>query len=337
MTVKITVAYDLSRLFEKNAKERKRDMKKLLPVGITLVFCILGNSCNFHESLTPVTAEFILPPDSANIYRMTKRFFVVVPGDTALFYGSCQCTVTTNGIITSIIDDSMYFRTITLPCENITLDDTLHKVYRQYYQQSSTFDKINENTIIRFFEQTDSATLQVAYEEKGTTHYIEKNRRMIMPRTVIVGPYGWFDTDTTKVPYNNKWPTSPLVTIPAIASSESITFDGYSVATRVICLTPQPTENPYSINGVDYQNGMFVKSYFVLHGETFEKGELVRVLGSVQVTRSYFTERGIIDQLTVSYIQKSYSDGSVEIIRERIYVARGPEGAKSYSENQYPW
>lgn len=157
-----------------------------------------------------------------------------------------------------------------------------------------------------------------------------------MPRTVIVGPYGWFDTDSTTVPYNNKWPTSPLVKAPITTSSESITFDGYSVATRVICLTPKPTENPYIINGVAYQNGMFVKSYFVIHGEIFEEGELVRVLGSVQVTRAYFTERGIIDQLTVSYMQKSYSDGSVEIIRERIYVAR-PEEAPKYSEDVYPW
>ena len=311
-------------------------MKKLLLVGVVLTLFILGNSCNYHESITPVTAEFILPPDSSAIYRMTKRFFVVVPGDTALFYGSRQCTVTTNGIITDITSDSSYLRTITLQGTYIELDDTLHYIYPQYYQQSSTFEKINEDTIIRYFEQTDSATLQVAYEENGTMHYIEKSRRMTMPRTVIVGPYGWFDTDSTTVPYNNKWPTSPLVKAPITTSSESITFDGYSVATRVICLTPKPTENPYIINGVAYQNGMFVKSYFVIHGEILEEGELVRVLGSVQVTRAYFTERGIIDQLTVSYMQKSYSDGSVEIIRERIYVAR-PEEAPKYSEDVYPW
>lgn len=68
----------------KNTIERYIDMKKLLPVGVVLTLFILGNSCNYHESITPVTAEFILPPDSSAIYRMTKRFFVVVPGDTVL-------------------------------------------------------------------------------------------------------------------------------------------------------------------------------------------------------------------------------------------------------------
>lgn len=307
----------------------------LLTCTAFLLFFI-GNSCNYHDTIPSSNAEFILPPDSGTIYQLTKRYFVAIPGDTALFYGSRQCTVTTNGIVTSITDDSAYFRTITLQGEYIEIDDALHYVYRQLYQQSSSFTEIDKNTTVRFLEQTDSALLQVAYIEHGKKHYTEKNRQVVMPRTVIVGPYGWFDTDSTSVPINNKWPTSPLIKCPIVSEHGSIHFDGYSVATKAIAL-PGSGERPYLINGYAYSNGIYVKTYYSIGGEIIENNMSVIVLGGIHIIRTYFTEMGIIDQLIMTFIQKVYSDGSVEVIRERTYVARGPEGAKRYSENEYPW
>lgn len=310
--------------------------KNFILLCMALLLFFIGNSCNYHDTVSSANAEFILPPDSGTIYQLTKRYFVAIPGDTALFYGSRQCTVTTNGIITSTTDDSAYLRTITLTGEYMEIDDTLHYVYRQLYQQSSTFADINKNTTIRFLEQTDSALLQVAYIENWKMHYTEKSRQVVMPRTVIVGLYGWYDTDSTSVPTNNKWPTSPLIRNPATSSNGNILFDGYSVASRVVAL-PKSGEPLYLINGVEYSNGICVKTYYSISGEIIENGMRVNILGSVQITRTYFTERGIIDQLIITYIQKIFSDGSIEITREKIYVARGPEGAKKYSENEYPW
>ena len=303
---------------------------------MALFLFFIGNSCNYHDTVSSPNADFILPPDSGTIYRFTKRYFVAIPGDTALFYGSRRCTVTTNGVITSITNDSAYFRTITLPIDSIPLDDTLHRVYPQLYQHSSTFADINGNTITRYLEQTDSALLQVAYKENGQMHYTEKSRQVVMPRTVIVGLYGWYDTDSTSVPTNNKWPTSPLIRNPVASLTGNILFDGYSVAHRVIAL-PKSGEPLYLINDVEYSNGICVKSYYSISGEIIENGKRLNVLGSVQITRAYFTERGIIDQLIITFIQKIFSDGSIEVTREKTYVARGPEGAKKYSENEYPW
>lgn len=313
-------------------------VKNLIVILACMAFLplVTGSGCNYHDTASSLNADFLLPPDSGTIYQLTKRYFVAIPGDTALFYGSRQCTVTTNGIITSITDDSAYFRTITLPIDSIPLEDTLHRVYPQLYQQSTTFDDINNNTIVRYLEQTDSALLQVAYKENGHMYYTKKSRRMIMPRTVIVGLYGWYDTDSTTVPSNNKWPTSPLIKKPVASTDENILYDGYSVACRVIAL-PKSGEPLYLINGVEYANGICVKTYYSISGETIENNMRVNVLGSAQITRTYFTEMGMIDQLTLTFVQKIFSSGATEITRERMYVARGPEGAKKYSENEYPW
>lgn len=307
-------------------------IKIIFVLVFSVIQLFIGNMCNIPETITIFDAEIVLPPDTGAIYKFTKFYFILVPGDTALFYGTHNCTISVNGIITHCINDSAYLRTITREGVTIDVDDSLHFVYPQLYQQSSTFKEIHDNTITRYLEKSDSATLQVAYEENGKISYLDKKKLIVMPRTLVIGPYAQYVTDSTDIPTNNTWPASPLIKCPIVSTQGTICFDGYSVATKVINL-PKSGENPYIINGNEYRNGIFVKSYYIISGETIEDDKIVHIAGTTIITRTYFTERGMIDQLTLTSIQKIFSDGSVERIRETIYVARGPEGAKKYSEN----
>jgi hypothetical protein len=300
--------------------------KGLILFGIIILLLFLKNNCSYSDSITGTSTQFTLSPDSGAIFKLTHHYFILVPGDTALFYGYRNCTTTVNGVISSCTNDSAYLRTITLEGKTITINDSTYAVFPQLYQQSSTFEKINENTITRYFKKTDSMTLQIAYEEKGRIYPLEKDKRIVMPRTVIIGPYGWFDTDSTKVPVNNKWPASPLIRKPVISDQGDFLFNGYSVATKPIALQGT-NENAYHINGHNYTDGMFVKTYYSLSGDAVENNMVIRTLGSVVVTRSYFINRGIIDISIVTSLQRTYSNGTVEMKRETVYVARGYEGA----------
>ncbi len=314
-------------------------LRKIVLFGIVGVLYFTGNQCNIPETITTTGLEIQLPPDTDTItdtiYQFTKRYFVVVPGDTALFYGTKKCTTSVNGNITSYYDDSVYFRTITLEGTSIEINDTLHLVYPQLYQTGKTLATINRNTITRYLVKTDTAILQVAYEDNGTRYYLQNGRQIVMPRTLVIGPFGSFVTDSTDIPMNNTWPTSPLIENP-FKSSKTIRFEGYSIAKKTIAL-PRSSDPPYLIAGISYTNGISVKSYYSISGERVENGKIVRIAGTTVVTRTYFTERGIIDQLEVTAIQKIFSDGTIERTRERVYVTRGPEGVKIYSESEYPY
>lgn len=300
--------------------------KVLLLLGLLSVTLIFKNNCSYSDSVTGADMKFTLPPDSGAIFRLTHHYFILVPGDTAIFYGYRSCTTTVNGVMTSCVTDSAYLRTITLEGKTVTVNDSSFAVYPQLYQQSSTFANINDNTITRYFKTTDSMTQQIAYEENGVLIPLQNNKRIVMPRTVIIGPYGWFETDSTKVPINNKWPASPLIRTPFITEPGDLRFNGYSIAARAIALEGT-NENAYHINGHNYTDGMLVQTFYAISGDALENGMVVRALGSVVVTRSYFINRGIIDITIVTSLQRTFSDGTVEMKRETIYVARGYEGA----------
>ena len=307
---------------------RKNNIIRILVLlGMTLVIVVGKYGCSYSDSITGVDTQFTLPPDSGTIYRLTHHYFALVPGDTAMFYGFRNCTTTVNGVISSCTRDSAYFRTITLEGKTITVNDSTYAVYPQLYQQCSTFSAINENTITRYFKTTDSMILQIAYEADGILYPLEKEKRTVMPRTVIIGPYGWYATDSTEVPFNNKWTASPLIKRPFINVPGDIRFNGYCVAVKPIALEGM-NENAYHINGHNYTDGMFVKTYYAISGDAVEDGKVVRALGTVVVTRSYFINRGIIDISIVTSLQRTFSDGTVEMKRERVYLARGYEGAK---------
>ncbi len=89
----------------------------------------------------------------------------------------------------------------------------------------------------------------------------------------------------------------------------------------------------YTINGNDYTNGLFAKTYYVISGESIENNKIVRIAGSVVIIRSYFKEIGLVDQETSISVQKIFSDGVIKRRRERMYVARGPEPVTFFSEN----
>ncbi len=301
---------------------------------VVLLVSFAGFECNYPETVS-VSSKFKLASDSTVLYQFVKHYFILVPGDTALFYGTRKCTTTVNGVISSVVNDSAYLRTITSGKTVLTINDTPHVVHPRLYQYSSTFAAINENTLTRYFKKTDSATLQIAYVDKGITRYPVEDRRVVMPKRLLVGEYGWFDTDSTSVPMNNAWKTSPLVQPLSGFLQEVVSFKGFSVATGVIAL-PKSSKIGYTVNGNEYKDGIFVKSYFTLSGQSKELNRTVRIDGSVMITRTYFTRTGLIDQLISTSIQKTYSDGSVEKIKETLYVARGPEGAKKYTDKDLP-
>lgn len=326
---------------------------------ITLLFFAI-NRCNHPETNSVSTMELVITDDSSAIYMLDKRYFILIPGDTALFYGSKRCTVIINGIIDTCINDSAYFRTITLDREEQTVDNRRQFVYPQHYQYCSSFKEIDtdsippNNTITRYFVKNDTAILQIAYRTykydtikdttsdvikksitlTGTLHNLPINKRKVIPKTLEVGKYGWLQTDTTNVPTNNKWYTSPLIENPVSFSEGYISFEGFSVAPKGIAL-PGVMDPAYTVNGVIYANGVFIKTYYSIEGEIFEDNKNITIAGNVLITRTYFTDRGLIDQLINTTIQKTYSD-TIQIIKETIYVARGPEGAKNYPETIYP-
>lgn len=296
-----------------------------------IFFLFIGNNCHYTDVAVTAKSEFILPSDSGTIYRLKKRYFILAPGDTALLYGTRSCTTLVNGTITKSLNDSVYYRTITKELEVMKINDTPHLVYPQLYQEASSISKLSKNSITRYFEKDSVATLQLAYKEKGSLNYIEKSNQWVVPVILEIGPYGWFQSDTTKVPKNNLWPISPLIRNPLTYTKGNVIFKGHSVATKPICL-PNSGEPQYNISGVNYGNGVFIKSYHSISGEIEEKGKSIRVVGSIIITRSYFTDRGLVDQLKKTFIQKFYSDGGIETKKEIVYVMRGPEGAKNHPE-----
>ena len=171
--------------------------KGFIVLGILILMLFFKNNCSYSDSITSTNTQFILSLDSGAVFRLTHHYFILVPGDTALFYGYQNCTTTVNGVVTSCTNDSAYLRTITLEGTTVTVNDSTFAVFPQLYQQSSTFAEINNNTITRYFKTTDSMTLQIAFQENGILYPLEKDKRIVMPRTVIIGPYGWFDTDST--------------------------------------------------------------------------------------------------------------------------------------------
>ncbi len=309
-------------------------MKK---VGFILFFTVLMmlvlSNCIQLEPVNTVQSSLLLPSDSGVIFKFTHRYFILVPQDTALFYGSRRCTTLVNGTITDLVDDSAYLRTITLDGQNIQIGDSTLFVIPQHYQQSNAFSKINSNTITRYFKMNDSIIAQVAFKEKLQMNPLAQEHQLFMPRSLIIGPYGWFQSDTTTIPINHKWPVTPIITNHFLNKYTNDIPVGFSVATQTIALQGQ-NDQPYFVNGNSYIDGIMVKTFYTLSHTSNERGMVVQTRGAVAITRTYFNFMGMIDQSMVSSIQRTFSDGTVELIRETIYVARGYEGAKVYPDEK---
>lgn len=303
--------------------------------------------CNYPETLSVSESDLIFPNDSSVIYRLDKRYFLLIPGDTALFYGSKSCTVITNGARDTCFIDSLFLRTITNKTFDSTINNIRYFIYPQSYHYCNSFSDLQDgshspqNRIIRYFLRNDSAVLQVKYSvysdenpKDSTIHYLPENKQKVFPRIIEVGKHGWFQSDTTAVPTTNTWHTSPLVKHPLFSYKETISFDGFSVAYKPLAL-PYINELPYTVSGVEYTNGIMIKTYYTLRGVIPENGRDIFINGSLSIVRTYFTDRGMIDQAMDLVIQKIFSD-TVQVIKEHSYIGRGPGGAKVYPEKDYP-
>ncbi len=316
------------------------------------IIALSFNTCNHSNTNSITNVNFILSDDSSTVYRLHQRFFMLIPGDTALFYGSREFTITTNGVLDSTYNDSIYFRTITFMPYKKIIDGLTYHVYPQHYQYFDSFDDIKsdtgyyKNTITRHFIKTDTAILQIQY----TTYLINNNsstltidslqtpmpqdKQKVIPKILEVGGFGWIQTDSTQVTSNNMWYTSPLIRNPLDYSKGSVIFEGSSFIPKGIGLSGS-SDLVYIIHGNVYQNGVFIKTKYSIEGEIFENNVKVMVKGVVSITRTYFSERGMIDQLINIELQKDYDD-KIQIIQEKIYVARGPEGAQTYYDTIFP-
>jgi hypothetical protein len=255
---------------------------------------------------------------------------VLVPYDTAVLSGTRTCTVTVNGLITRTEADSAYLRTITLPETVVSVDDTHYTVQPQWYQEARSRDELGKRTIVRYFEKTDTALFQRAYvSPNGTQRVPAAGHELVVPDTVLAGPFAQIaDLVDPSQKLRNCWPASPLFDDPYHDAADQIAFAGQ----RVVSLALAPTGYTYTVNGVHYSMGIRLTSYYALSGAVVENGEALTIGGTVTVWSSYFRDQGLVDRTLNRVIQKTYSDGTVELAREWVTVARGPEGAPVYPE-----
>lgn len=315
---------------------------------IVVIVTFFIESCTYPETIAESETDLQLTSDSSTIYKLDKRYFLLIPGDTATFYGSKSCSLYTNGELESNSQTPYFLRTITYPTYDTSINSIRYFVYPQRYHYTSSladFERgtaATQNLSTRYFIRHDSAVIQVkstTYTTTGTTmdssvHALAEHQQKVIPRLIEVGHYGWFQSDSTSVPTTNKWYTSPLIEHPFYTYREQVSFEGFSVSPEPIVL-PGSTDKPYTVSGVEYTNGIFVNSYYTLKGSIVEKGSPVELAGKVTIVRTYFTDRGMIDQSIDMVVQKTYAN-KTQIIKESSYVSRGPEGARVYPEKDYP-
>ncbi len=315
-------------------------MKKTIGFMIFFLGSILFiiSNCNNPEILSVYDKQFNLTNDSSVIYQSDRRYFILVPQDTAFFCGIQSCTLLVNGIVNadSTKSDSLYFRTITLDTTSLSINYKNYTVFPQIYQWGRSIDELKRSGIKRYFHMNDTAILQIAYAStlNNELHSIPGYKQKVFPRILYIGKFGYFETDSTNAPSNNKWYTSPIIEQPISTYTGNISFEGFSVAPEPIAypITPKLDSGPpYHINGFKYRHGVFIKTLYTLSGDIRENNKVARISGVVKITRTFFVDRGMIDQLINTSIQKRFSDGTVEIKRKTSYISR-PDLAKTYPE-----
>ncbi len=293
--------------------------------GLVLFFLLLANRCSYLD-YTSVSSDFTLPEGNDSTYQLTKRFFLLFPGDTAMLYGTRTCTTISNND-TLIENDSLYFRTITYRPSFMTIQGVKRLVFPQKFQQAESCDNLELTSITRFFEIRDTALLQIAYGSNNDTVYLDKNIQKVMPIKIEVGSF-----DTIYSP-NNTWPASPLIKNPVNVSGGTIWFHGQKVATKALAVN---WGEYYYVNGYGYHFGIRVKTYYSVNGYTTENAMQLNVTGTITVERSYFRDIGLVDQKLISSLVKRYADGTQKAVKEFLVLERGPEGAEIYNDWDIP-
>lgn len=295
---------------------------------IVLFLCCFSLSilrCSFSDGFTSTVTETTGPNDNHPIYKFKKRYFVLVPSDTALLSGTRICTLITNGALTSIQEDSTFFRTITSEDTTLTLDNKPYTVSPQVYQTGTSLSTLSGCSIIRYFKQNDTAILQLAYEKQGTIHTLESNIRKVMPVSIEVGD---FDSLSSSA---NTWQSVPLIPLPNSIGENLKHITGFTVASNAMAIHPLAY---YVVNGYRYRDGVKFKSYYSVFYEDMVGSIPVTILKKIEMIRYYFKEIGLVEQKIYVLTQKLGTDGSVEIRKEHFIFQRGPEGAPKYADWQ---
>ncbi len=293
--------------------------------GLSICYLLIANRCSYLDSTT-VSSDFTLPEGSDSTYQLTKRFFLLFPGDSALLCGTRACMTVSNND-TSFQNDSLYFRTITHHPSFMTTNGTKRLVFPQEFQQAGSLDKLEHTSITRFFEIRDTAILQIAFELNKDTIYLDKNIQKVIPIIIEVGSY-----NTIHSP-NNTWPASPLIKNPINATGGTLWFQGQNVAAKALAVN---WGEYYYVNGYGYQFGIRIKTYYSINGYATENNMQISVIGTITIERSYFKDIGLVDQKMSSSIVKRYSDGTEKTIKESLILERGSDGATIYDDWDIP-
>jgi len=314
--------------------------KSTLSALIIFISLLAGgyNGCNHPETIALTGSEYILPRDSSVLFQVNRRYFILVPGDTAFFNGTRQCSVFVNGVIRENSADSVYFRTITLDKDTMVINGLKYIVFPQLYQMSNKLSTIESGEIKRYFLKNDTAVLQIACTENGVMNYLPAGKQKVFPRYLEIGKFGYLQSDTTPISSNHRWAASPLIQLPDLAVNGQLTVEGYSIAPEAIAYPLKiggDYGKPYTVNGITYKDGAFILTTFIISGSSNEQGETIRINGYIKITGTYFTNRGMVDQLINSSIQKTYENGTIETTRETTYFVR-PDLAKTYPDTLNP-
>jgi hypothetical protein len=282
------------------------------------------SGCQYSETFSDTSQTFTLAKGNEPLFGYKDRYFLLVKGDTALFYGLEACTVITNGKIVSADVDTSYFRTITLPSLAIPVNDSAVYLIPQIYQQGSSLLASPQYSVIRYFRKTTPGILQIAYFQNNVMTYLKKEMQGVIPTFIEVGSF-----DTVNSP-NNHWASPLLIVNPIPFTNGRIWISGHSVGTRAIA---QENMAPFFLNGITYFTGIEVKSYYAFNGYASENDAAFRFLGTLEVTRKYFKNIGMVDEKIQLLFQKTFDNGTVQLTKKTLFHERGPEGAKIYPDD----
>ena len=291
-------------------------------LALAILFLI---TCRFPDIFTPSSGDCTAPETEEMPFQVKKRYFVLVPGDTALLAGTEVCTVITGGVLTSVTSDSSYFRTITFADTTLIIHGKPQTVSPQAYQMGSSPDGTDLNTFKHYFINNDSAVLQVCYSAHGNLYPIDEKNQKVLPSSITVG-----DLDTI-ISSNNRWYSSPLIPCISQYLVLKVPFVGFTVAAKVLAIIGNSF---YTVNGYNYRDGIQLRSFYSVYYETTENGTPQQIQIKLEVLKSYFKDRGLVEQKIDIVTQKLSADGSVTIIKKHINHQRGPEGAPKYKDWQ---
>lgn len=294
--------------------------KKVLSLSVLFLLLCIIQCVNLTDTYSIGNNEFFIEENDNPRYQLSKRFYVVIPEDTTLLCGTKVCSTFTNGVLQTSVSESSYVRIITQHEVTIHVNDTDFFVFPQKYHYANKQSKLGLEEITHYIIVKDSQIVQPAYSINGKMYQPDPLRRVVLYKPIEVGYY----PDSTRK-LNNCWPASPFVHTPKIIKQDT-PFNGQSVAFKALSLAD--ADPCYWVNNFGYKQGVEIKTYYPISYEYLDINGPVRVVGTSTCTQSYFWDRGLIEQGFVTILQKQFSDGKIEIIKEIEYISRLKEAKK---------